>query len=72
MINIPRNEAQRWAKVCLTRRHPLGTVLRTHGGPEGEVADQSDPAYLVLRVASGALVKVGRLTIDREYSVVQD
>lgn len=71
MINHPKNDAQRWAKRMLTRHHPLGTVLKTYSGLEGEVVDQSDPAYIVLRVKSGALVKVGRLTIDREYSVVE-
>lgn len=72
MINKPKNEAQRWAKVRLTHRLPLGTKVRTYAGLVGEVADQSDPASIVLRVATGALARVGRLTIDREFSVVND
>jgi ribosomal protein L21E len=56
----------------LTRHHPLGTVLKTYDGLEGVVVDQSDPAYIVLEVASGARVKVGRLTIDRDYYVTKE
>ncbi len=72
MINQPRNDAQRWAKRMLTQHHPLGTRLRTYAGLEGVVYDQSDPAFVVLQVATGALVKVGRLTIDRDYYVTKE
>jgi preprotein translocase subunit YajC len=72
MINHPRNDAQRWAKCRLSQRLPLGTEIRTYNGLTGVIVAQDDPAYVVIQVPSGATVKVGRLTIDREFSVVHD
>jgi hypothetical protein len=64
------NDAQRWAKIMLTRGEPLGARLTTYDGLSGVVVDQADPACIVLRSDAGTLFKVGRLEVARDYSVV--